>query len=181
MGGLNHCVQPHLGWCFKVTSIFSGGKTNNRLHLNMIERNQTILTILMISGLVLGMEKSIQQPTMSSPKLCRIYRKKNTGLPALAGPQTRRPDQAEEDKRHQENQNRQLSYWPLPATGQSWEIRWKLGIAHRKGWREWEPHGPLTSQRDALADLASATSFLPSEIEGKTSTHIWRCWMMIWT
>ena len=118
---------------------------------------------------------------------------------ALAGPQTRRPDQAEEDKRHQENQNRQLSYWPLPATGQRWEIRWNWGSPIEKacekhfkcrnlllvcvGCVSREDGNPtaLLLRTGCLADLASATSFLPSETEGKTSTHIWRCWMMIWT
>jgi hypothetical protein len=107
-----------------VTSVFAGGKTNNRLHLNMIERNQTILTILMILGLGLGMEK--KHPTtnhVQSQIVSDLPSGKKIPAIALAGPQTRRPDQAEEDKRHQENQNRQLSYWPLPATGQRWEIR----------------------------------------------------------
>jgi hypothetical protein len=183
-----------------VTSVFAGGKTNNRLHLNMIERNQTILTILMILGLGLGMEKSIQQPTMSSPKLCLIYplekkyrplrwlvrrladltrRRKTRGIRKfkIASSPTGPCQPQDSAGRFDEN-------WGSPiekACEKHFKCRNLLLVCVGCVSREDGNPTALLLRTGCLADLASATSFLPSEIEGKTSTHIWRCWMMIWT
>lgn len=68
-----------------------------------------------------------QAPSLA-PALGRLSKTKEDTKPPAVKEELRK---AEEDKRHQENQNRQLSYWPLPATGDAQQEEDPLlGLTH---------------------------------------------------
>eukprot|EP00435_Cladocopium_sp_Y103_P066583 s912_g28.t2 len=71
-----------------------------------------------------------QAPSLA-PALGRVSKTKEDTKPPAVKEELRKVVAPEEDKRHQENQNRQLSYWPLPATGHAQQEEDPLlGLTH---------------------------------------------------